>query len=300
MRKKKFRLIVVLLCFCVCGLIWAEEGRKLPIEGQVVDYMARPVEGAEVAVHEKIYRSGEDYVKMIAPVVKTDQQGRFELQAVVSSQYGTFIVARKDGLALAWDGLNYSSNVKGKGHFLLVLEKTCTVTGNVVDHNGKAVSGAEVQALPVTSYMSRLHQRPILAPKEWFTAKTDSQGRFQFGQFAADVSCDFRIKAPHLDSTYKFTTHYQNACGFEVWRSDIRLVLPREGDIKGRVVDAGTGKPIGGVELTVQADRDREDILNRYYIRIITADANGVFECDGLPEGKNKIQLAESENEVAQ
>ena len=300
MKTKRFGLIVILACSCVCGLIWAEEDRKLPIEGRVVDYMARPVEGAEVAVHEKIYRNGEEFAKTIAPIVKTDQQGCFELQADVSSQYGTFIVARKDGLALAWDGLNYSSNFKGKGHFLLVLERACTVTGIVVDHNGQTVSGAEVQALPVTSYMSRLHQRPILAPKEWFTAKTDSQGRFQFDQFAADVSCDFRIKAPHLDSTYKFTTHYQNACGFEVWRSDIRLVLPREGDIKGRVVEAGTGKPVGGVELTVQADRDREDILNRYYVRIITADANGVFECAGLPEGKNKIQLAESENEVAQ
>jgi hypothetical protein len=114
------------------------------------------------------------------------------------------------------------------------------------------------------------------------------------------VSCDFWVKAPQLNSIYKFTTHYQSACGFEVWRSDIRLVLPREGDIKGRVIEAGTGKPIGGVELTVQADRDREDILNRYCVRTITVDMNGVFECAGIAEGKTKIQLAEPENETAQ
>ncbi|OHB63784.1 MAG: hypothetical protein A2168_08555 [Planctomycetes bacterium RBG_13_50_24] len=84
-----------------------------------------------------------------------------------------------------------------------------------------------------------------------------------------------------------------------MWRSDIRLVLPQEGNIKGLVVEAQTGKPISGVDLTIKADREREDILNRYYVRIIKADANGVFECPGLPEGKNKIELAEPENETA-
>jgi len=293
-----FRLIIVLLCLSVPGYSQTKDTKKLTIEGQVVNYMAKPVKGVEIAVHEKIYQNGEESPKMISPIVKTDWQGRFSLQADVSSQYGTFVVAKKDGLALAWDGLSYSRNFKGKGHFLLVLEKACTVAGIVVDHAGKVVSGAKVQALPKTSYMSRLRQRPILAPKEWFTTKTDSQGRFQFNQFAADVSCDFGVKAPELGSTYKFTTNYQSGCGFEVWQSDIRLILPREGDIKGHVVEVKTGKSIGGVELTIQADREREDILNQYCIRIITADSNGVFECIGLPEGKNKIELAEPEDET--
>jgi len=300
MKIKMLRLIIVLLCLCVCGFSHAKETRKLLIEGQVVDYMAKPVEGAAVAVFEKIYRNNEESPKMIAPIVKTDRQGHFALKADMPTQYTTFIVTRKEGLALAWDGLNYSSNFKGKGHFLLVMEKACTVTGIVVDHAGKAISGAKVQALPKTSYMSRLRQRPIIAPKEWLTTETDSQGRFQFDQFAADVSCDFWIKAPQLCSTYKFTTNYLSGCGFEVWQSDIRLVLPQEGDIKGRVVEAETGKSIGGVELIVRAEREREDILNRYCNRMIKTDANGTFECIGLPEGKNKIELAEPESETAQ
>lgn len=293
-------MLIVPLCCCVCGHCLAKDTRKLPVAGRVVDHTAKPVQGAEIAVYERAYRNGEETAKIVSPTVKTDRQGRFTLQADVSSQYGTFIIARREGFALAWDGLNYSSNFKGKGRFLLVLEKACSVAGIVVDHAGKAVSGAEVQALPKTSYMSRLSQRPILAPKEWFTTETDSQGRFQFNQFAADVSCDFWVKAPQLGSTYKFTTHYQSCCGFEVWRSDIRLALPREGGIKGHVVEAATGKAVGGVELTVQADRDREDIANRYCARTITADTNGEFECAGLPEGRNKIQLTAPEDETAQ
>jgi protocatechuate 3,4-dioxygenase beta subunit len=300
MKINMLRLIIVLLCLCFCSYIRAKESLKLPIEGQVVDYMAKPVERAEIAVYEQEYRNGEQFPKMIAPIVKTDRQGRFELQADVSSQYGTFIVAKKEGLALAWDGLSYSRNFKGKGHFLLVMEKACTVTGIVMDHTGKAVSDAKVQALPKTSYMSRLRQRPILAPKEWFTVETDSDGGFQFNQFAADVSCDFLVKTPYLGCTYKFTTQRLSGCGFEVWQPDIRLDLPREGDIKGRVVEARTGKPVSSVELTIQAEREREDILNRYLNRTIITDKTGDFECAGLPEGKNKIELAEPENETAQ
>jgi protocatechuate 3,4-dioxygenase beta subunit len=300
MKMMIFKLIVALICFIFCGLSAAKESQKLPVEGLVVDSAARPVDGAEIAVYEQEYHNGEYSANVMAPIVKTDRQGRFALQANVSSQYDTFIVARKEGLASAWDGLNYSRNTKGKGHFLLVLEKACTVTGIVVDPTGKPVSGAKVQALPVTSYLSRLRQRPIRAPTEWFTVETDSQGRFQFNQFAADVSCDFWVKASGLSSTYKFTTHNQNSCGFEVWRSDIRLVLPREGDIKGCVVEAKTGRPVGDVELMIQADRGREDILNRYCFRTITAEANGVFECAGLAEGKHKIELAAPETETDQ
>lgn len=300
MNIKTSRLIIAFALLWICGYSQAKESRKLPVEGQVLDYTAKPVEGADVVVYEYIYRNGEQFPYLISPIVKTDWQGRFALEADVSTQRGTFIVARKEGLAMGWDGLNYSSNSKGKGHFQLVLEKACTVTGVVVDHAGKAVSGAEVQALPVTSYLSRLRQRPILAPKEWFTVRTDSQGKFQFDQFSADVSCDFRVKAPQKGSTYQFTTYYnQSSCGFEVWRSDIRLVLPREGHIKGRVVEAGTNKPIGDVELTIQAERDRFDVSNRYCVRTIKVNADGLFECTGLPDGEHKIELIVSDDETA-
>ncbi|MHC4323984.1 MAG: MSCRAMM family protein, partial [Planctomycetota bacterium] len=299
MKIKILTLIIAFVCLWICGHSQAKETQKLLVEGQVVDYMARPVEGAQIAVYEQVYRNGEDSAYMIAPIVKTDRQGRFALQADVPTQYRTFIIARNKELALAWDVL-FNSNKAEKGHFLLVLEKACTVTGIVVDSNNKTVSSAIVQALPKTSYLSRLEQSLILAPKEWFTTKTDSQGRFQFNQFAADVSCDFWVKTQRLGSMYKYTTHMLSSCGFEVWRPDIRLVLPREGGIKGHVVEAETCSPVGDVELTIKADREREDISNLYRTRMIMTDTNGVFECTGLPEGKHKIQLAESENETDQ
>jgi peroxiredoxin len=299
MKMKSCGAVLILASVIFCSLSVTNENPSLTITGQVVDYMARPVEGAEIAIINSNYYDGEHYTKVIAPFVKTDKTGQFEVQANVISQYDTFIIARKHGLAYAWDGLNYSMNKKGKGIFLLVLEKANTLTGKVVDYQGNAVPEASVHAIPKTSYLSRLHQRPIFGPQEWFTAQTDSNGVFSFDYFSEDVSTDFHVKAPRWNCTYKYTTHYQNACGFEVWRSDIKLVLPQERKIKGRVVEAGTGKSMEGVELLINTGKGREDILNRYLPVTVVTGAEGSFVCEGLPEGKHIIESAIKEAQIA-
>jgi protocatechuate 3,4-dioxygenase beta subunit len=268
------------------------------VSGQVVDSRARPVAGAEVAVYETYAIARDEYGRLIGPIVKTDEKGEFSLEANVTSQYDTFIVARKPGLALAWDGLNYSLNTLAKGHFLLVLEEPCTLTGVVVDTSGKPAVGAKVQAVPKTSYMSRLSQRPMFAPTEWFTTQTDEKGVFRFDAFAADVGSDFRVEAPGWNCVYTFTTHYQNCCGFEVGRSDIRLVLPQEHPVKGRVVEEGTDRGVAGVSLTIAPGGDRENILNRYLAKTVVTGADGTFVCEGVPEGENRISLTAVEDET--
>ncbi len=296
MKTRVFWLVIVTMSACLCQVSWAQEDGKFLIDGRVVDFTARPVEGAEVAVYEKEYQDNHQISKMIAPIVKTDRDGQFQLRAEVTSQYDVFIVARKPGLAMAWDGLNYSRNTLGKGHFLLVLERPCTMTGTVVDAKGQPVPGATVQAIPKTSYMDRLSQRPMLAPQEWFTVKTDREGVFRLEAFTADVTSDFWVKAPSLVCTYKFTTHSQDGCGYEVDREGIELVLPEESCLKGRVVDAVSGQPISQVKLCIQADRERGDIRNCYIPQYVNSDASGQFFCPGLPTGKNKITPADSKN----
>ena len=191
----------VIGCILLSLCAGARSLHALPISGRVVDYKARPVVGAEVVVYEA-YRQYEDrYGRINGPVVRTDKQGCFVLEADVTSQRDTYVVARKEGLALAWDGLNYSNNVKSRGCFLLVLERPAELTGVVVDHAGNPVAGARVRALPKTSYHSRLRQRPMVAPEEWFTTQTDATGRFRFDAFCADVSSDFWVKASGWAST---------------------------------------------------------------------------------------------------
>jgi protocatechuate 3,4-dioxygenase beta subunit len=271
----------------------------LEIAGQVVDNKARPVEGAEVAVYEQYSIGGfEDHGKLTSPIVETDSKGRFQFQANVSVQKNAFVVARKSGLALAWDRLNRSEFALGKGLFSLVLEPPCTLAGRLVDPNGKPVPDARVQALPVTSYLDRLAQRPILAPKEWFTTTTDSQGRFRFEQFAADVSATFRVSVPGSPGTNVFRTQQMAACGFEVWRSDIRLALPREGTIKGRVVD-NRGQPVGGVDLLIRAAGNPE-YTGLYLARRAQSTRDGTFVIRNIPEGPHQIHVVPPEQGLEQ
>lgn len=284
------RKTMVVCVLSVTG-IGATSGAALPVAGQVVDNRARPVEGAEVAVYERHSIGGPDYdAKLIGPMVKTDSEGRFQLRANVSEQYDTFIVARKEGLALAWDGLSYSRNTKGKGIFLLVLEPPYLLSGQLVDARGNPIPGAQVQAAPVTSYLGRLRQRPILAPREWFTTTTDAQGEFRFAQFAADVSMSFRARAAGRSSTQVLRLHEQSSCGFEVWRGDIRLRLADEGTVKGRVLDE-QGRPVGGVDLRITPRPSPGDVTGLYLARKTTSDRSGSFTFEGVPEGDSRIEV---------
>jgi protocatechuate 3,4-dioxygenase beta subunit len=281
---------MIVACIWVALGILAKPGSGLTITGQVVDRQARPVAGAEIAAYEQVGNDlGEDQAKPIAPITRTDADGQFQLQADVTRQYGVFVVARKPGYALAWDGLNYSLNHKGKGVFLLVLEPPCVLTGQVVDPNGNPVAKAKVQAVPVTSYLDRLRQRQIVGPPEWFTTLTDARGTFRFEQFAADVGATFRVRVPGGERVCTFRPQRQNSCGFEVWRSDIRLTLPREGAIKGLVQDS-RGRPVGDVDLLVSPGR-KENGTSSYPPRRTRSDAQGAFLFEGLPEGGHRIVL---------
>ncbi len=261
----------------------------------VLDSNARPLADAEVALYEKLYNysSGEEYTKLLGQIKKTDMEGCCVLNAKISSQRNrnVFIVVRKKGLAVGWDVLNYSRSDEPQGNFNIILESPCVLAGIVVDEAGNPVAGAKVQAVPKTSYLRRLEQRPVLAPEQWFTTQTDAKGNFSFHNFAADVSADLWVRAPGWSSVYQYTTHWTSSCGFEAGRTDIRLVLPQEVAIRGRVVDAESGSPVAGAHVLIKPDNIKEH-KNRYCSNQTISGQNGQFNFEGVPTGKHYINLS--------
>ncbi len=287
-------------------LLWASAcfGRAVTVTGNVVDYQARPVAGAQVAVVE----NGTEWdtqlqdARMCAPVGRTDESGRFEIAADVESVRNMFVVARKSGLAFGWDRAPLQASSAGRISFHLVLEKPATIAGTVVDAAGRAMAGATVRAVPKTCYLSRLNQSPISLPQAWLSTQTDGQGRFRFDAFCIDVSCDFWVQAQDRSCVPTFTPNYLPGCGFEVGRSDIRLVVPDERRVCGRVVEQGTGTPAAGVDLEISRPRERsrrEDVKDAYLPYRVRSDAEGRFIFPGVPEGDHEIRLAPPEQEPA-
>jgi protocatechuate 3,4-dioxygenase beta subunit len=278
-----------------------QQAKTVICTGRIVDFKAQPVDGAEIAAYEKFYdySTGKEYTKPLDRVRTTDANGYFTFDANISTQYNAYVIARKNGLAMGWDIVSAGSSLKTRSNLLIILEKPCLLAGTVVDDTGKPFAGAKVQAVPKTSYLSRLHQRPILAPEEWFATKTDENGKFSFDDFAADVSADFRIEAPGRDSVYKCTTYYLSSCGFEVGRTDVHIILPPEGMVQGKVVDAETGEAVADIELLIKPNSIRE-ILNPYVPRRAASGWDGSFRFDGIPVGKHILEVIAPEKEIAE
>ena len=278
-----------------------QQAKPVTCTGRIVDSDAQPVVGAEIAAYEKLYdySIGEEYTKMLDRIRKTDSNGQFTFDADISTQYNVHIIAWKKGLALGWDIFNPGIGFKTKANLLIILEKPCLLDGTVVDETGKPVAGAKVQAVPKTSYLSRLRQRPIIAPKEWFTTQTDEKGKFSFNNFAADVSADLWIEAPGRDSVYKCTTYYLSGCGFKVGRTDVHIVLPPESPVRGKVVHAETGEPVADIELQIRPNSIRE-ILNPYIPRRAASGLDGSFRFDSIAVGKHILEVIVPENEIAE
>jgi len=267
--------------------------------------MARPVQGAEVTVVENGRDSDTSLqeARQCAAIVHSDEQGRFEVTAEIASLRDVFVVARKPGLALAWDRAPHNAPSARHVHFHLVLERPGAISGAVVDTANRAIARATVRAVPRTCYLSSLSQSPISMPASWLSTQTDTNGRFRFDSFSEDTSCDFWVASAQHHCTYVFTPHYLNSIGFEVGRSDVGLALPHEHPVRGRVVEVGSGKPVGEVELEISRSRDRisrRDIKDRYLSCRVRADAQGRFLFPGVPEGEHEIRLVHPGQRLAE
>lgn len=259
----------------------------------VVNANAQPVAGAEVAIYEEFrdYCGRKDYAKLLGKIKHTDANGCCVQNADIEFQYNVFIVARKKGLALGWDCLDWRVIEQATANFNIILEPPCILAGTVVDEAGTPVARAEVHAVPETSYLPRLEQRPILAPAGWFTTQTDAKGNFRFENFAADVNAEFWVAAPGRSLVYKYPANPWATYRFEAGRTDIRLVLPREVQVRGRVVDAENGSAVADAYVLIHPDYVK-DQTDSYCPKLNTTEQDGQFYFKGIPPGRHFISIS--------
>lgn len=270
------------------------ETMRMEITGQVQDYQTRMVEGADIAIFE-IHR--DDYysptsAKLLDKLKKTDHEGRFVFNVMATPYHDIYVIARKEGLALGWDYIHkqYISQTKPDNSFIdIVLPKPYTLAGRLVDSGGKLVAGANVQVFTRKGEI-------ICEPKDWFSVKTDSKGRFVFNNLPIDLMVKFFIEVPNRDIAYIYPPREMegNACGgYHVDWEDIELTLPPVTTVRGRVIDKGTGQGVKDMRLLIFTDKRaktewRFRSCERYTL------TNGEFEFKGVPPGKHILRFISS------
>ena len=268
-------------------------GESMEITGQVQDYQARMVEGADIAIFE-VHR--DDYysptsAKLLDKLKKTDHEGRFVFNVIATPYHDIYVIARKEGLALGWDYLQKMRIFQAKpdNNFVdIVLPKPYTLAGRLVDSGGKLVAGANVQVF------TRKNGGDIICePKDWFSVKTDSKGQFVFDNLPIDLTVKFFIEVPNRDIAYIYPPREMegNACGgYHVDWEDIELTLPPVTTVQGQVIDKGTGQGVKDMRLLIFTNEGVETEWRFRSCERCTL-TNGEFEIKGVPPGKHILRF---------
>ncbi len=274
------RKYVLIWCLFLTVAAPGQQTKTLTFTGRVIDYNARPVEGATVVCYKSDYELNQRSYEHLKQV-KTTSDGRFSLQVETESSH-PYLVAGKQGLALGWRQIYSVSEPT------IRLGRPSLFKGTVVDQAGHPVPGAKVRICLKNKMMARREITPLV-PEGWYTTRTDAQGQFLFDNVPGDSTADFGAEAPGMASMWTFCDFGPGQGEqFTAGRTDIRIVLSPEASIKGRVVDEHTGQVVAGVRiLAIPYSRASWHFCQDP----VQTDLNGRFELTGLAPNKYLLRV---------
>ena len=246
------------------------------VTGSVVDDQGRAIEGA--AVQLKAWDSAKNAM-VTKHEIRSARDGSFSM-SVPAWVYRGLIVAGKEGFAHDWAWFPPSQ----RPPFLrLKLEKPAAIAGCVVDGGGSPIPGAEVTAvIRGTGEMADCIGQTNCLP--WLAAKSDDQGRFKLS--GLPPRADGMISAL-ARGFWQQDDHITVKTG----REGVMITMFPGGRIKGKVIDADTGKPLAGIRMGAGELVGRPGRTHRGGSGV--SDEKGLFVIDGLPEGECGISMNE-------
>lgn len=236
------------------------------LSGVVVGPDGQPVQGADVVVVTSggggmapPMRFNYPSANIATPALqaKTDADGRFALRGVDvagnSNRGGIFAVAvlakAADGSLLAGDAhMNYNLPPERLREASITLAATTPLHGTVVDPQGKPISGAQITLAPRPGAFNR---QPIYL----MTATSAADGSYRIpgvpaiDELVAEATCPGYGKGWALIQEGR--TRPVDG------EKDYRITLRPLVQVKGRVVDAATRKPVTGLPFSLIATYDR-------------------------------------------
>ena len=292
-RNKKYFIVWTVFITIIAGpadVLWSQKlVRQVDCSGMVVDWRGHPVADAEVFGAENLYDYAAGRTGWTTPSrTITGQDGRFELQVSADRRNYIYIVAWKKGLALGWQSVRF---VRSEQDMLVRLGKPAALAGTVVDETEHGISGATVRLCLKMGWMGGTPGVTFETPQDWFTARTDGDGRFRFNHIPAGGTADLWVEAPGKASCWTYWEHDLSSLSgsrFQAGRTDIRIVLKPEGIIRGKVINEDSGEGIGGIRLLA---RPNAGYGNYSCVSPVTSGSDGDFIYKGLAANDYSMQV---------
>ena len=238
----------------------------------VVGPDGRPVADAEVRAFD---------ADVAMQTYRTDPRGGFRIpsQWLSSDRFRVLLVARQGG-SVGWRWLcgpfqGGTAENPAEGRPLTIALAPCdrAVEGTCVDARGRPVANT-----PVRVTMLRT------------AANTDGEADYPecLGRGISDAQGHFSIKASQYEFCFLVAEHPEYVPVEASYRADSpgpkQIVLKEPaGSVRGRVVDAATGSPIGGARVFAQGIEQR---IGHAGVRESVSDANGRFVLASMAPGR--------------
>jgi hypothetical protein len=293
-------LLAAAVSALVCLGAQASDSAPTKLSGTVTDGAGRPVAGATV---EYWSSTGIAYLPSDLELKKqavTGTDGAYEF--AVPRDTG-FVVARKPGLAPAWQMLNPRFFPARDGQKLALLPPG-TLVGLVLDESNRPLAGAEVSVSMAFSEMSLgnggrtfnyLTGKPA---RDLFATRTDAAGHFRIENFPTNAAALFAVKLPGKtlrQSGDDYTS--PETAGYRAGQEDIKLVMEPAGSVEGKIVCGGSNQPLPLARLTLQPDQP--NYFSFAGLEPALSSADGTFRINDVAAGAYHVHAVFGTNSPA-
>ncbi len=195
------------------------------VRGRVVDTAQQPVASARVRIGIASRRMIFEPPRQ----VYSDDKGNFELHGLARREL--------DAVAIHETGSSQTKNVdathRDVGDVVLVIDRTGTIAGVVVDPQGNPVEGAQVSAGPNFNDQRAIGDFSNIRLRGFPQELTDAAGRFTLTGFAPGSYSITAMRSHAASRGRRGTTEGVIA---QAGTKDLKIVLAPEGGVKGKVV----------------------------------------------------------------
>ncbi|MFN0249451.1 MAG: carboxypeptidase regulatory-like domain-containing protein [Kofleriaceae bacterium] len=253
----------------IAGLVWEVDAGAILV-GRVTSRCGTPVADATVDAHMTTERSDSQSAR-------TNVDGTYEMNRMRTGTYRLVVTAT----AGAPDRNGYV--VETKAGFTvrkdIVLDDSGTLTGTVVDEEGKAVPDVSIDAMPIDNILGSVE----------VPSRTDASGTFTIrGLGAGDYRVITNLRGPGTPQSDTATIEAGKT-------STVKIVVESQsGTIKGVVLDAG-GAPVSDAFIASARESDatgihstRPEIWND--VKPVLAGVDGRFVLTKLEPGRYTLR----------